>query len=78
MSKEITGRGDPVKTLELLWGGNRAPRRGPKPKVALADIVSAAIRIADAEGLDAVSTRRVAEEVGISPMSFYTHVPGKA
>lgn len=78
MSNEITGRGDPVKTLELLWSGKRAPRRGPKPKVALADIVATAIRIADAEGLDAVSTRRVAEEVGISPMSFYTHVPGKA
>ncbi len=78
MSEEITGRGDPVRTMELLWSGKAPPRRGPKPKVALADIVAAAVRLADAEGLDAVSTRRVAEEVGISPMSFYTHVPGKA
>jgi AcrR family transcriptional regulator len=78
MSGEITGRGDPVKTLQLLWSGTAPPKRGPKPKVTLADIVSAAVRIADAEGLDAVSTRRVAEAVGISPMSFYTHVPGKA
>lgn len=78
MSEEITGRGDPVKTLELLWSGASPPKRGPRPKVALRDIVAAAVRIADAEGLDAVSTRRVAEAVGISPMSFYTHVPGKA
>lgn len=78
MAEEISGRGDPLRTLELLWSGKAPPRRGPKPKVALADIVAAAIRIADAEGLAAVSTRRVAEAVGISPMSFYTHVPGKA
>lgn len=78
MADEISGRGDPLRTLELLWGGKAAPRRGPKPKVSLGEIVATAIRIADAEGLAAVSTRRVAEAVGISPMSFYTHVPGKA
>lgn len=78
MAEEISGRGDPLRTLELLWSGKAAPRRGPKPKVTLAEIVAAAIDIADAEGLAAVSTRRVAEAVGISPMSFYTHVPGKA
>ncbi len=78
MAEEISGRGDPLRTLELLWSGKAPPKRGPKPKVALGDIVAAAIRIADAEGLAGVSTRRVAEAVGISPMSFYTHVPGKA
>ena len=78
MKDDISGRGDPVKTMQLLWSGAAPPKRGPKPKVTLAEIVAAAIRIADAEGLDAVSTRRVAEAVGISPMSFYTHIPGKA
>lgn len=78
MKDDISGRGDPVKTMQLLWSGTAPPKRGPKPKVTLAEIVAAAIRIADAEGLEAVSTRRVAETVGISPMSFYTHVPGKA
>jgi AcrR family transcriptional regulator len=46
--------------------------------VTLREIVAAAVELADNEGLEAVSTRRVAEAVGISPMSFYTHVPGKA
>lgn len=78
MADEISGRGDPLRTLELLWSGKAPPKRGPKPKVALAEIVAAAVRLADAEGLTAVTTRRVAETVGISPMSFYTHVPGKA
>lgn len=78
MTGEISGKGDPLRILQLLWGRTDAPKRGPKPKVTLAEIVNAAVAIADAEGLDAVSTRRVAEAVGISPMSFYTHVPGKA
>lgn len=78
MTSEISGRGDPVKLLELMWGKEGQKRRGPKPKVALADIVGAAIAIADSEGMEAVSTRRVADAVGISPMSFYTHVPSRA
>jgi AcrR family transcriptional regulator len=78
MAEQIAGRGDPVKTLELMWSGPAAPKRGPKAKASLHDILCAAIHIADAEGLDAVSTRRVADRLGISTMSFYTHVPGKA
>jgi DNA-binding transcriptional regulator YhcF (GntR family) len=42
-----------------------------------AAIVRAAIRIADAEGFDAVSMRRVASELGSAVMSLYRHVPGK-
>ncbi|MDC9822559.1 TetR/AcrR family transcriptional regulator [Devosia sp. ZB163] len=78
MAEEIAGRGDPVRTLELMWGKAPAPRRGPKSRVSVADLVAAAVTIADADGIDAVSTRRVAEAVGISPMSFYTHIPDKA
>lgn len=78
MAEDIAGRGDPIKTLQLMWGKAEAPKRGPKAKVAMADLVAAAVRIADAEGIEAVSTRRVAEAVGISAMSFYTHIPDKA
>ena len=78
MADDIAGRGDPIKTLQLMWGRVEAPKRGPKSRVTVADLVRAAVSIADAEGIDAVSTRRVAEAVGISPMSFYTHIPDKA
>jgi AcrR family transcriptional regulator len=47
----------------------RSPRR--------AEIVAAAVRIADAEGVDAVSMRRLAEELGVATMTPYTHVAGK-
>jgi AcrR family transcriptional regulator len=40
--------------------------------------VAAATAIADAEGLDAVTMRRVAQELGVVPMTLYTYIPGKA
>jgi AcrR family transcriptional regulator len=77
MTDDISGKGDPLVTLRLLWGKTAAATRGPKAKHSLADIVAAAIRITDRDGLPGLTTRRVAEELGISPMSFYTYVPGK-
>ncbi len=77
MTDDFTGKGDPQKTLRLLWGSAPTGRRGPKAKLALRDVVGAAIAIVDREGLTALTTRRVAESLGISPMSLYTHVPGK-
>lgn len=77
MVSDISGRGDPIRTLELLWGRDTGTRRGPKPRYALAEVVAVAVEIADREGIDALTTRRVAQKLGISPMSLYTYVPGK-
>ena len=52
--------------LRLLWGKAPAPTRGPKARLALADIVTTAVALVDREGLAALTTRRVAEELGIS------------
>ncbi|MEW2499508.1 MULTISPECIES: TetR/AcrR family transcriptional regulator [unclassified Amycolatopsis] len=78
MSTEYTGGGDPRRTIELLWGVPGPPRRGPKPKLTVADVVATATRLADADGLEAVTMRRVADELGVAPMSLYTYVPGHA
>ena len=67
-----------VSSHELLWGEQERPSRGPKPGLSLDGIVRAAIAIADAEGLDAVSMQRVAGEFGFTTMSLYRYVPGKA
>jgi len=40
-------------------------------------ITDAALRLMDAEGLDAVSMRRIAREVGVEAMSLYNHVRDK-
>ncbi|WP_233520332.1 TetR/AcrR family transcriptional regulator [Prauserella sp. PE36] len=73
------GAGDPKRSLELLWGLQEdRPRRGPKPRFTLDDVVASALAIADAEGLAAVSMRRVASDLGVTAMSLYGYVPGKA
>ncbi len=69
---------DVARTLALLWREVEPPRRGPRPRHSVDDVVEAAVAIADADGLDAVTVRAVAERLGISPMSLYTYVPGKA
>ncbi|PBC50567.1 TetR/AcrR family transcriptional regulator [Rhodococcus sp. ACPA1] len=80
MGRSATPEGDPARTMELLWGGGSTPISRPrngKPGLTLDRIVEAAISVADAEGLDAVSMRRLAAELGAGAMSLYTHVPGK-
>jgi AcrR family transcriptional regulator len=78
MTTEYSGRGNPARTFELLWGTRERPSRGPKPSLSLARIVQAAIALADAEGLEALSMRRVAERLGVTTMALYRYVPGKA
>ncbi|MFD3532924.1 TetR/AcrR family transcriptional regulator C-terminal domain-containing protein [Streptomyces sp. NPDC058664] len=41
-------------------------------------LVEAALELADAEGLHALTMRRVATALGVSTMALYRHVPGKA
>jgi AcrR family transcriptional regulator len=78
MATEFTGRGNPQRSIDLLWGTTKAPTRGPKPGLSVQLIVRAAIEVADADGLAALSMRRVAERLGVGAMSLYTYIPGKA
>lgn len=73
-----SGSGDVSKSLELLWGMQQRPTRGPKPGLTLERIVVAAVEVADADGLAALSMRRVAAHLGVGTMSLYRYVPGKA
>ncbi|MGK5556971.1 TetR/AcrR family transcriptional regulator [Actinomadura kijaniata] len=58
--------------------GRRARRTTPPRQPITVDrIVDAAIRVLDAEGLDAVTMRRVAQELGTGPASLYAHVSDK-
>ncbi|EHR52632.1 transcriptional regulator [Saccharomonospora marina XMU15] len=73
-----SGSGDPKRSMELLWGIQERPRRGPKPRLTVDRIAAAAIAIANAEGLEAVSMRRLATDLGVTAMSLYGYVPSKA
>ncbi|MEV3992072.1 TetR/AcrR family transcriptional regulator C-terminal domain-containing protein [Streptomyces sp. NPDC049837] len=54
-----------------------APRRSAEPELTQARIVRAAIEIADAEGLAALSMRGVAARLGVAAMSPYRYVGSK-
>lgn len=63
--------------IAVLWREPAPPRRGPRPGLSLDQIADAAIALADAEGLDAVSMARVAESLGFTTMSLYRYVTSK-
>lgn len=63
--------------LDLLWGRRERGRTGPKPGLTVDAIVDAAMRVADAEGLEAVSMKRVATELGFTTMALYRYVDSK-
>lgn len=64
--------------IDLLWREHPdAPTggtRGPRSKVTTSQAVDAAIALADSDGVDAVTVRRLAGDLGISAMALYTHV----
>ena len=62
---------------EVIWARPERTGRGPKPAFTRADIAAAAVRLADAQGLDGVSMRHVAAELGCGTMSLYNYVPRK-
>jgi DNA-binding transcriptional regulator YhcF (GntR family) len=55
----------------------RRQARAPDQELTQERILHAAIGVADAEGLSALSMRRIAAELGVGAMSLYRHVPGK-
>lgn len=73
----------PDRVLPLLWrhatpsSDPATPRRGPRQKFAVDDVVDAAIEIADREGLPALSMRGLAQHLGIGAMTLYTYVPNR-
>jgi AcrR family transcriptional regulator len=62
----------------MFWPDESRSKRGPKPRLTLDGIVEAAIALADAEGLAAVSMQRIAVQLGATKMSLYRYVPAKA
>lgn len=75
MPRRATRSGDPVALLGLLWSGSEAaPGRSG---VTVPRIRDAALAVADRDGLEAVTLRRVAEELSVGTMTLYSYVPGR-
>jgi AcrR family transcriptional regulator len=60
-----------------IWLRPERGARGPRPAHSRADIAAAAIRVADAEGIEAVSLRRVAGEMGTGTTTLYRYIATK-
>ena len=56
----------------------RGVGRPPRPALSVERIADQAVAIADRDGLEALSMRRLAERLGVEAMSLYHHVPSKA
>lgn len=76
MTEETDQRKLPDEAI-LLWGLREVPRRGPKSSLTVQDITRAAMEVADAEGIAAVSMARVAAQLGNATMALYRHVRSK-
>jgi AcrR family transcriptional regulator len=62
--------------IDTIWARDEAEAAGPQP-LSREAIVAAAIEIADSEGLEAVSIRRLATKLEARPMSLYSHIERK-
>ncbi|MER5617643.1 TetR/AcrR family transcriptional regulator C-terminal domain-containing protein [Streptomyces sp. NPDC002215] len=80
----FAGQGDARRSMSLLWRADgpkehgRRPGPGPRPGLSVDAIVTAAIAVADEDGMAALSMRAVGERLGRTAMALYTYVPGKS
>ncbi|MEV7551660.1 TetR/AcrR family transcriptional regulator C-terminal domain-containing protein [Amycolatopsis sp. NPDC089917] len=61
----------------VVWERPEPPSRPALAPLSRERIVQAAIRLADADGLDAVSLRKVATALDVGPMRLYGYIEGK-
>jgi AcrR family transcriptional regulator len=64
-------------TGEERGAASERSARGPQPAYSREQIAAAAVKIADAEGLQAVSMRRIAAELGSGTTSLYRYITKK-
>jgi TetR/AcrR family transcriptional regulator, tetracycline repressor protein len=63
----------------MVNAGKRSGRpRAGEERLSREAILTAALRIVDDEGIDALTMRRLASTLGVNPMSLYHHLPNKA
>jgi AcrR family transcriptional regulator len=71
--------GQPARSPDdqVIWEYLSRPPRGPRPTLTHDQIATAAVEIADADGLDAVTMRRLAGRLDVATMGLYRYVRNK-
>lgn len=78
VARAVPGVGTVVAEPEPSGEPQPQARRGPVDGALTPErIVTAAMAVADAEGLAALSMRRIGTEIGMAPMSLYRHIADK-
>jgi AcrR family transcriptional regulator len=67
----------PADTPPAPADAHAAPADTQRPRLSKAAVVGRAIALADAEGVDALTIRRLAQELGVTPMALYWHFRNK-
>jgi AcrR family transcriptional regulator len=74
----MTSDESPAKPPQVIWARLARPARGgPHPSLTHEQIARVAIDIADAEGIEALSMRKVAARLDAGTMSLYRYVATK-
>jgi AcrR family transcriptional regulator len=73
----MAGEADGGKRVGLAWWPEVRTKNSEKEPLDRAQIVAAAIKLIDAEGLDGFSMRRLGQELGAGATSLYWHVKDK-
>lgn len=63
--------------LALVWGFPPPARRGPKPAHTVAEVVAAAMALADEEGLAGLTLPGIARRLDLTPTALYRYVSSK-
>lgn len=66
-----------AETRPVIWARPERATKGPAPSLSRAQIAATAIALADVEGIEAVSMRRLAGELGVAATSLYGYVERK-
>ncbi|MFI0942656.1 TetR/AcrR family transcriptional regulator [Streptomyces sp. NPDC021020] len=66
---------EPTGAPALPW--ERPRRSAPRRTFSREAVVTAALHVIDTEGVEAMTMRRVAQELGTGPASLYAHVSGR-
>lgn len=61
-------------TMHAMTALQRDPGRGHRPRLTRPTIIAVALGLARGEGIEALSMRRIADELDTGPMSLYRHV----
>jgi AcrR family transcriptional regulator len=68
----------PVKPPSGSRSGAPRRRPGPAPTTSREQILTAALRIVDEQGLERLTMRRLGADLGVDPMTVYHYLPDKA